>query len=236
MESKRFLSTYPKPIDTAMTDKGAPLAPQEMMAQAVEGYLDEHGATHAGVGWFREEQVAARYRAMMELIPPKVRDGCTVLDFGCGAAHFLEFLQQAGLTAINYTGLDISPRLLGLARSKYPERRFIKQDVLKSDSDPGHFDFIVMNGIFTQKLSLAEEDMLEYMQRLLARLWPLCKQGLAFNVMSRHVDWERDDLFHASMDAVTRIVVNTLSRHFVIRHDYGLYEYSVYVYRKPLTD
>ena len=27
-------------------------------------------------------------------------------------------------------------------------------------------------------------------------LFAYCKKGIAFNVMSKHVDWERNDLFH----------------------------------------
>ena len=31
-------------------------------------------------------------------------------------------------------------------------------------------------------------------------LWPHVRRGLAFNVMSKVVDWEREDLFHLPMD------------------------------------
>jgi hypothetical protein len=49
--------------------------------------------------------------------------------------------------------------------------------------------------------------------------------------MSKHVDWEREDLFHLPFDRLTSFLTNRLSRHFVIRHDYGLYEYTTYVYK-----
>jgi hypothetical protein len=54
---------------------------------------------------------------------------------------------------------------------------------------------------------------------------------MAFNVMSKHVDWERDDLFHLPFDELGRWLVSSISRNFVIRADYGLYEYTTYVYR-----
>ena len=68
---------------------------------------------------------------------------------------------------------------------------------------------------------------------MLRRVWPRAREGLAFNVMSKHVDWERDDLFHLSTDLLLAFLKSELSRHVVIRHDYGLYEYTVYVYREP---
>jgi hypothetical protein len=49
-------------------------------------------------------------------------------------------------------------------------------------------------------------------------------------VMSKHVDWERDDLFHLPFDALGSFLREEVSRHFVIRHDYGLYEYTTYIY------
>jgi len=46
------------------------------------------------------------------------------------------------------------------------------------------------------------------------------------------VDWEREDLFHLSLDSLAGFLVKELGRDFVIRNDYGLYEYTTYVYRK----
>jgi len=36
----------------------------------------------------------------------------------------------------------------------------------------------------------------------LKSIWPSVKIGLGFNVMSKHVDWEREDLFHWGFDEV----------------------------------
>jgi hypothetical protein len=60
----------------------------------------------------------------------------------------------------------------------------------------------------------------------------VASRGVAFNVMARHVDWMRDDLFHLSLDEMASFACRELSRDFVIRNDYGLYEYTVYVYKR----
>ena len=50
--------------------------------------------------------------------------------------------------------------------------------------------------------------------------------------MTKHVDWERDDLFHLPVRRPRRRSSTAeVSRNFVIRNDYGLYEYTAYVYR-----
>ena len=50
--------------------------------------------------------------------------------------------------------------------------------------------------------------------------------------MSAQVEWKRDDLFHLPLDRLADFLSANLSRHFVIRNDYGLYEYTVYIYKK----
>ncbi len=50
--------------------------------------------------------------------------------------------------------------------------------------------------------------------------------------MSKYLDWERDDLFHLGFDDMASFLDSDISRHFVIRHDYELFEYTVYVYRE----
>jgi hypothetical protein len=76
--------------------------------------------------------------------------------------------------------------------------------------------------------------MLEYWCTLIQRVFRFARVGLAFNVTSKYVDWEREDLFHLPLEAMASLVTQHLSRNIVIRHDYGLYEYTVYVYREPV--
>ena len=55
--------------------------------------------------------------------------------------------------------------------------------------------------------------------------------GIAFNVMSKDVDWERDDLFHLPLSELSSFLSKNLTRRYIIRNDYGLYEYTTYVYK-----
>jgi len=63
------------------------------------------------------------------------------------------------------------------------------------------------------------------------KLWNKTNVGIAFNLMSKHVDWERDDLFHVDLDTIGLFCSEFLSRNFVIRHDYKLFEYTIYCYK-----
>jgi len=198
-----------------------------------EKCLIAHGDRPEGVGWPKPADAPTRHRVMLEAIRPEHRQGVTLLDFGCGLSHLYEYIGHESLTGIDYSGLDISPRFLELSRQKYPEVTYYAIDVLEDDSSLPEFDYIIMNGIFNSRLMMSQAEMFDLVKTLVARLFARARFGISFNVMSKQVEWERDDLFHLPIDELADFLARNISRHFVIRHDYGLYEYTAYVYRDP---
>ncbi|HXB71937.1 MAG TPA: class I SAM-dependent methyltransferase [Candidatus Acidoferrales bacterium] len=198
-----------------------------------ESCLERHGDSHLGVDWPNARDAERRYDVMLGVIPPDARQQVSLLDFGCGAAHLYEQIRTRRLDhRIAYSGLDLSPKFVALCRQKFPGIPYYCLDVLAGDADLPQFDYIVMNGVFTEKDTLSQAEMLTYFQALVTRVFAKTRVGLAFNVMSKQVDWERSDLFHLSFDVLATFLTDALSRHFVIRHDYRLYEYTTYVYRE----
>jgi hypothetical protein len=72
---------------------------------------------------------------------------------------------------------------------------------------------------------------MDYFQETIKKLWNKCDKGITFNLMSKYVDWEREDLFHVSLDELSWFLTKNLSRNFVYRNDYKLYEFTTYVYK-----
>jgi SAM-dependent methyltransferase len=213
-------------------------SPQAYLTRVYEAYLAEHGDSALGVAWTRPELVSARYDAMLDIVrldQGRLETTTTpdLLDVGCGAAHLYEHLLQRADLAVDYAGIDTSDRFLSLCRSKYPDIPFTRLDVLASPSPLPTATYVVANGVLTYKADLAHSEMWQYAQQFLERAYSMARRGLAFNVMTTHLDWERDDLFHVPFDTMAGFVRQTLSRHFVFRQDYGAYEYTVYVYRDP---
>ena len=197
------------------------------IARHYEACLERHGDNCRGVDWPNEADAVKRYRVMLELIRERDQP-VSLLDFGCGASHLYEHVPDH----VEYAGADVSAGFIRLSRRKYPGNKYYQLDILEDNSLP-EFDYIVANGVFTERTSLSYEAMWEFFTGAVEQVWRRARKGLAFNVMSRYVDWERDDLFHAAIDDVMAFLVGTLSRHVIIRNDYGLYEYTIYVYRDP---
>ncbi len=196
-----------------------------------EACLARFGDTHQGVDWPNEADARTRYQVMLEVIRPVTENVVTVLDFGCGAGHLLEYLRAERRSDIRYIGLDMSPKFIDLCRDKFPGTEFLHGDILREDLEIPEVDYVVMNGVFTEKRSLPFAEMFDYFRDVVRRVYPLARHGLAFNVMSKHVDWERDDLFHLPFDLLAAFLRTEISRHYQFRADYGLYEYTAYVYR-----
>jgi SAM-dependent methyltransferase len=200
-----------------------------------EDCLARHGDTHLGVDWPNASDAELRYRVMLEVVQSDRGSGSPVglLDFGCGAGHLLEFMRRRGIPGINYHGIDLSERFIALCRRKFPDMPFSQIDVLAPDVALGAFDYVIANGVFTEKRDLAFEEMNSNFEAILHKLWSATRQGMAFNLMSTQVEWQRDILFHMPLERLAAFVTREISRHLIIRMDYGLHEYTVYVYRQP---
>jgi SAM-dependent methyltransferase len=196
-----------------------------------EDCLAQFGDSHRGVDWPNAADAAMRYQVMLDLVRPSP-DTSTLLDFGCGASHLYQFMLEHDIRGLQYSGLDASPAFCELSKQKYPQNDYFCVDVLAEPERLGEFDYVVMNGVFTEKRDLSFDDMFDYLRRVIALVFSKTRRGMAFNVMSKQVDWERADLFHMPIGDLTDFIAKALSRHYVVRNDYGLYEYTVYVYKE----
>ena len=196
-----------------------------------ESCLEKHGDTHLGVDWPDKNDLDTRCRVMLEVIRPSTAGKTRLLDFGCGTSYLFEYMLRNKIEGIEYTGLDLSRKFIQLSQAKFPMNPYYCVDILEEESSIPRFDYIVMNGVFTEKQELSFDEMFSYFKSILVKVFQKADISIAFNVMSKHVDWERDDLFHLPFDLLASFLTKELTRDFVIRNDYGLYEYTTYVYK-----
>lgn len=201
------------------------------LAKHYEACFERFGDDHRGVDWPNADEAAARYEVMLDLCLGKDNSPVSLLDLGCGLSHFYDFIVSNEHDHIHYSGLEISKAFYRHCKKKYPENEYYFADILVDASEVPVFDYIVMNGVFTEKRELDYDEMFDYLKAMLKVCISKCNVGLAFNVMSKSVDWEREDLFHVSMQELSDLLSEEVSRSFVFRSDYGLYEYTAYVYK-----
>ena len=69
-------------------------------------------------------------------LPPHAR----ILDAGCGSGRFACFFHDKGFRVV---GIDLSRKMLHIARKKLPKIKFIKMDMRKIKFKPGTFDAVI---------------------------------------------------------------------------------------------
>jgi SAM-dependent methyltransferase len=196
---------------------------------AIIDFYKEHGDNHGGVGWLKQNGLNERYSAHCSVI----KEPGTVLDFGCGLAALNGWMKENGYEKCDYTGLETSEPHYDACVKKFPNLKFIKSDFLSDPESVSNYDYVILCGILTMKVGYTNEMMWEYTKDLLRKIWQKANKGISFNLMTKFVDWEREDLYHVSFDQIAKFVNDELSRDFEIKAHYGdLYEYTVIVNKK----
>ena len=74
----------------------------------------------------------------------RFRPGTRVIDLGCGSGVFTDLLKKRGFDSV---GVDLSPRLIAVARRSYPGVEFVEGDVEKLPFADASFDGVLLSGI-----------------------------------------------------------------------------------------
>ena len=93
--------------------------------------------------------------------------------------------------------------MVAAARARWPSRDIACRDVISDPLPERSVDFVIMNGVLTEKQTLSHEAMVAIAQELVVAAFKVARVGIAFNAMSRHVDWQRPELFHWGFDELS---------------------------------
>ncbi len=203
----------------------------DILAKHYATCLKNYGDTHKGMDWPNQKDAETRYRVMLEIANLRTHQTSpTFLDLGCGTARLLDWWGENNKGSKDwYVGTDINPEAIEIAKTKHPEVKFICRDLIREPLDE-QFDYVIINGVFTEKLELSKFQMEWFFWRLLEEAWKVARRGVAFNIMSYHSNYQREDLFYMYYDVLVNRA-NHLTHDFVIRQDYGLYEYTTYLFK-----
>lgn len=205
-----------------------------ILAEHYSKTFKEYGDTAKGMDWQCENENILRFQILSGIFSLKNTDiHCSILDFACGTSAFYEFLKSAPkFKNFSYTGLDINNELIDCARQKYPQNKYFLGDILHDTSIiKEKFDYIIINGLFTQKLDLSDSEMFSFWKDIISTLWNHCTNGIAFNSMSQFVDYKQDGNYHLDISLAGEFLKDNISKKFLIRNDYNLYETTFYILR-----
>lgn len=187
----------------------------------------EFGATSKGVDWGRDEDLILRYDKILEVIKNKNKE-VTILDVGCGYGGLYERIKEKNIN-VKYSGVDLCENMIEYAKKTYSDSIFYCEDIMKINL--AEYDYVVCNGILTQKLEISILNMDEYAKKLIKKMFAISREGIAFNIMTNKVNFTVPNLYYKSPVELLNFCLEEVSLKVKIDHSYPLYEYMVYIYK-----
>lgn len=131
--------------------------PQGLAARAVRmesAPQNAHNAYQAKVFDEKSDFFASATATPPQVVPrlQRIAASCrlapktTLLDVGTGTGALLPFFQESGADLSKVTGVDLSAGMLSFARQRFPQVKFVQDDVLNFTG--GRYDRVVFNACF----------------------------------------------------------------------------------------
>ena len=198
-----------------------------------EDCFAKYGDTCKGVDWPNYNDMILRYEIMLNINEYYKLNKFHILDFGAGTGNLYDHIKKIKNNNIKYSALDISPIFCKTIEKKYDNINIYNIDIIKDNIDNlPVFDYILFNGVFTEKRNLSDDEMWDFLTNILIKIYPKVKYGISFNVMTPIVDWKDNKLFYLSFDKITQFIKKHFTKKFVINQSYGLWEYTVYILKE----
>lgn len=191
-----------------------------------------NGPNAKGVDWGAEDEVNLRYDRMIRVIDhtnSAASSDHSVLDVGCGYGGLRTYMNQNDLQ-VKYTGIDVVEEMIDCAKGLHKDCEFITGDILDIE-DEECYDFVVCNGILTQKLDAGIKQTDEFAQVLIKKMFGLSKKGIAVNTMKTKVNFMAPNLYYRNPVELLAWCMNEVTDRVILDHAYPLYEYTIYLYK-----
>lgn len=112
------------------------------------------------------------YKSEKYFLENAVRAGKNLLDVGCAVGGFSKIVKKYNKD-IEYTGIDISPRMIDKAKKLYPNDNFRLCNGETLDFPDNSFDAVISFGVL---------HMIENWRSLLMEAWRVCRGSLIFDL------------------------------------------------------
>ena len=197
------------------------------------GCFANHGPTVQGVDWGSD---AERHLASQRRMLAVMRHGeagtptrPSLLDVGCGYGNLYELARELKVE-VDYHGIDLCADMVTAARTRHPAAGWHVGDLL-GFAKPRSFDYLVSNGVLTQKLDVSFPDMDRYARSLVRAMFDACRCGIAFNVMTTRVNFTQSHLYYKNPVELLGWCMEEITPCVRLDHGYRAYDYTLYLYR-----
>jgi SAM-dependent methyltransferase len=189
-----------------------------------EKRLEEFGYSPATLGWGIHGRQEVRFSVLAE---PALRiPESSVLDVGCGFCDLSEFLVQHGWRG-RYTGVDIVPGLLEVARRRHPHLDIRELDITDESAPLEEYDFVISSGALNATLPSGSNET--HIEVALRSMYLRSRHATCVDFLSSYVDFQKPGAYHTD-PGWALAAAKRLTRRVLLRHDYMPYEFSLFLF------
>jgi SAM-dependent methyltransferase len=200
----------------------------ESIINYYSGLVERYGISPQSLDWGSEKTQKLRFSILTQIDNLNKQK---ILDLGCGQGDLLYYLKNNNIEC-SYTGYDITPRMIEVAKKRFPEAQLEVKDIL-DELNPltslPQFDYVLASGLFY----LRKIEPLFYLKTIVNRMFLLCNKGVAFNSLSDCSAHKNTGEFYAKPAEILSICLE-LTPYVVLRHEYLSNDFTVYLYKKSL--
>ena len=206
-------------------------------AQFFGNLLRTHGNSPMGTSSESLAHKRLRFSEIFACLEPST--GFSIHDVGMGLGHFYDFLAtKLDPESFDYSGSEILEEYVAACRARLPRGVFHLRNLADPQNrfeDVQAHDYVVLSGVFHQMQKTPIPTWEKYLKSLLRNSFSLAKKAMVFNLVSPYVGFYQPGIYYAKLGKILDFVTEDLSRFFILRHNYALYEFTVAVYTEAFV-
>jgi len=209
---------------------------KERIIKFYEDRILEHGEHFRALDWNSEESQKLRFHVFEDAFEMcDKRSDFSVLDVGCGFGDFSGFLKERGYK-FDYTGYDISPKILEIAKKRYPQAKFELKDILEA-KDLKKFDYVFCSGAFNIRYD-DEKTHMSWVSSMLQKMYEISNMASVANFLSvsavqylSDAEFNKKEYYYFRPEDIVNFSRFVTTR-FVLRQDYHPGDFTMYLIKQ----
>ena len=183
--------------------------------------VSKFGISYKSLDWGSKKSQNLRFKVLSSIGDFSNKK---ILDFGCGIGDFYSWLIENNFI-IDYTGIDISPKMILKAKERFSNVEFKQQDVFSNPLNKT-YDYIFLSGVFTKTNEF-------FFQKCITYLFDNCTHGIGFNLLSKwHSNESKSKKYEFVASPIkTLSFCEGLTKKVVFRHDYHYRDFTIFLYK-----
>jgi SAM-dependent methyltransferase len=188
--------------------------------------LEKFGIDSKSVGWNSPESQELRFQKLCEVIQDPANTPFSINELGCGYGELFKFFQMRSYKLTEFNGYDISQKMLDAANEYVNDEKakWIKDSKIRTKAD-----YTITSGIFNVKFEEQKDNWENYIKDTLTNMFEFSNKGISFNLLTKYVDYEADNLYYGDPALFFDFCKRNLSPRVNLFHDYKLYEWTIVV-------